>query len=288
MKKRLAFAISVATLSAANMALADQGNVLAGRMGLSGGTAIMNTNQDESGRPMTYEGNAATSIPLSDSLSVQLNLDGAMFAEQVQGDEYRPMSRVMMSSHLSYRRADSWLAGVFAGVGRGSSGDQSTDASGIGKVGGVEAMSFLGNATLYAQVYYANFKVDDTEEEVEGIFGSLAGRYFLADDTMVELGLGMGSSARYIDGDDRGDFTSLSLKAKHRIAKNSPLYATLQYRTAKFDATSEGDIGYEQSVLIGIEILMGAGSLKHNDRRGATLDTPILPAQAAAWIPELD
>jgi len=42
------------------------------------------------------------------------------------------------------------------------------------------------------------------------------------------------------------------------------------------------------TVYFGISFLLGADSLKRNDRYGATLNQPMLPVRAAAWAEALD
>jgi hypothetical protein len=60
------------------------------------------------------------------------------------------------------------------------------------------------------------------------------------------------------------------------------------YRGGDYDATTEEDDGEEHVGLIGLSFLFGADSLKHNDRYGATLDLPMLPARASPWAEGLD
>ena len=62
-----------------------------------------------------------------------------------------------------------------------------------------------------------------------------------------------------------------------------PVYATAAYRGGYYDATTQGDNGDEHMFMAGVNILFGPSTLKDNDRLGAALDLPRLPARAAPW-----
>jgi hypothetical protein len=288
MKKALAAGVALASVALSGGSFAESASDFSGRFGFETGVArLADTDSDGSSRPFIFEGDGALNIPVGDSYSVQLTVDTSSNGRYYSDDG--PQGRSQFGVHFNRRNPDSGLLGVFAAAGRGFSAEQDSERANMGSVAGIEAQKYWSSLTLYAQAYYADFRIDDSDiEKVQGIFGSLEGRYFISDETMLSLGLAMGSSEKYIDGDDRGDFTGASLKVKHRISKNNPLYLTGQYRAGKFDATSEGDIAYESTFMIGVQALFGAGTLKQNDRRGATLDVPVLAAQAASWLEQLD
>ncbi|MFN3714357.1 MAG: hypothetical protein ACK4SX_11930 [Alcanivoracaceae bacterium] len=288
MKKYCALVAAMAAATVSPLVMADSASIDAQRIGLFGGVANMNSNEEGSDYPNTFEGNAVANIPVGQSYSVQLGADVAIYGEQDRGDDYGPQSRVTFTTHFSRRNAETGLVGGFVGLGRGV-GYGWPEYTDLGKLAGLEAQRYMGNVTLYGQAYYSDFVLYDsgsTRQQVRGFLGSAAARYFPAEDTMLELGIGLGSSRHYNES-DRGDFSSASFKAKQRVSKANPVYASLTLRTAKIDNTTRDSIGYESSVLVGVEVLFGATSLKDNDRRGATLDTPILATQAAAWNEEL-
>ncbi len=154
---------------------------------------------------------------------------------------------------------------------------------------GGEVQAYLDDFTLYGQGGYADFQVDDSPEGfVEGWFVRGVGRWFITPDMMVEAEVSYGETDTFIDGNDAGEFWNWGVKGKMRISSSMPIYGVLAYRGGDYDATTEGDDGDEHVVLVGVSILFGPTTLKQNDRRGATLDMPLLPGRAAAWTEGLD
>ena len=174
----------------------------------------------------------------------------------------------------------------------GTSLDSASGGNGLGFLGGVEAQGYLGNFTLYGQVGYADFQVDDDspngEGFTEGWFASGEARYFINDDFMLYANVAYGETGSYEDGDDDGEIWNWGAGGKILLASSMPIYGTLDDRGGYYDSTTEGDTGEEHAVLVGLSFLFGAPSLMENDRRGATLSTPMLPARAAAWTEALD
>ena len=70
--------------------------------------------------------------------------------------------------------------------------------------------------------------------------------------------------------------------------RSYPVYGTLGYRGANYDATTENDHATEHVFKAGIKILFGANTLKQNDRYGATLDLPMLPVRANGLTENID
>jgi hypothetical protein len=109
---------------------------------------------------------------------------------------------------------------------------------------------------------------------------------------MIEAEYSYGHTDCFIDGDcspseDAGEFHNWGVLAKMRL-HNWPLYGTLAYRGGRYTATEDPDTGTEHVVMVGLSALFGATSLRHNDRYGATLSLPMLPARGAAWAEPLD
>ena len=70
--------------------------------------------------------------------------------------------------------------------------------------------------------------------------------------------------------------------------RSYPIYGTLAYRGAYYDATTENDHATEHVFKAGIKVLFGAATLQQNDRYGATLDLPMLPVRANSLTENLD
>ena len=68
-----------------------------------------------------------------------------------------------------------------------------------------------------------------------------------------------------------------------------PIYGTADYRGGYYDSYQSGPNAVEEhAFLVGLAFAFGAPSLMENDRRGATLSTPMLSARAAAWTEAID
>lgn len=289
MSKKLAIAVSALALGISSVAMAESENLMAGRIGFEVGNSHMSDNDtDRSQNVMVLEGSGAVNIPMGDSFSLQMDMEMGSNDRYYTSDG--PLGRQMYTLHASARNSESGLIGAFGGVGRGISGDEDqANLAKFGSFGGLEAQKYMGNLTLYAQAYYSDFRVDSGEpEQVRGVIGEVAARYFLEAGTMVELVAGYGESERYIDGDDRAEMKLMGAKVKHPMSEKNPVYLTAQWRKMQVNPTSEGDNSDDNAVMIGVEFVFGAESLKQNDRSGATLRTPVVAPMAASWLEKLD
>jgi hypothetical protein len=65
------------------------------------------------------------------------------------------------------------------------------------------------------------------------------------------------------------------------------LYGFIKYKHSEYIANTE-DKGKEKTFMVGVTWLFGAPSLYAQDRRGATLTSPMLPGRASGWAQALD
>lgn len=243
------------------------------------------------GTELTFAGQGAVSIPFGDMFSAQLDVQTEFYDHA--GDEDNAQSASMIGGHLSLRDPGMGLIGLFAGAGLGTNEDSSGGGKGLGFLGGVEAQAYLGNFTLYGQVGYADFVVDDSSPDDEGFtdgwFAAAEARYFIHEDFMIHANVAYGETESYTDGEDAGEIWNWGAGAKLRLSDSMPIYGTLDYRGGIYtDAENNTEEVTEHAVLVGLAFAFGAPSLMENDRRGATLSTPMLPARAAAYTEAVD
>jgi hypothetical protein len=231
-----------------------------------------------------FFGAGHVNIPLASVLSMQLDVQSEMYADS---EDDAPMGGHMVGGHLSLRDPDLGLVGAF-GAGGVPSGENIHNME-LGFLVGGEWQLYLGDFTIYSQAGWGSFEVDnDKEGFVKGWFINGSGRYFVTDDIMIEAGAAYGRTDNYVDGFDDGKIWNWHAKGKMRVIDKWPIYVTTAYMGGNYNSTSEGDVGKEHAVFVGISFLLGADSLKHNDRYGATLNQPMLPVRAAAWAEALD
>jgi hypothetical protein len=298
----LSSAVAAVALMIASQACAEapasapsQSLLLSGSADIQGGWRHLKEDDDDvSDSHGTYGGSARLNVPFStffrsritDMMSVQL--DGQTEAYNESTGEGTPSSNTAYGAHLSIRDPQYWLLGIFAS--RNSPHPVQPTAKGHW-VEGIEGQAYWNDFTLYGQYGHANIR-SETYDAIEGFsagwFWRGAARYFIQDNTMVQADLSWGRTSKYIDSDDDGRIWNWSLSGASHLPVNMPLYSTLEYRGGKYDSTTEGDIGRDHAFLAGLSFRFGANSLKENDRRGATLDLPMLPTRAASWAESLD
>lgn len=279
------------------------GLIFAGTLGIAAGAqyAAETGDTDEfdsdvdiaEGTVFMIAGSGTVSIPLGEILSLQL--DGSHeFYNRNDEEQDDANGAGVFGGHLSLRDPDMGLLGILGGVGQGTSID-SANGGELGFFLGGEAQVYFGALTLYGQVGYADFKVDDTGDNgegfVEGWFAGGEGRYFVSEDLMVYGNVSYGKTDSYLDGEDPGDAWNWGAGGKMKVSNSMPIYVTADYRGGRFyaDDTPEApDAIGEHTFLAGMSFLFGATTLYDNDRRGATLSSPMLPARASAWTEALD
>jgi hypothetical protein len=244
----------------------------------------------DEGTDLTIAGYGMVSIPLGEAFSAQLDGQGELYDRASQNED-DPQGAYMLGGHLSLRDPGMGLIGIFVGAGMGQNDDAEDDGDGIGYIAGVEGQLYLDQFTFYAQGGWGDIIVDDNPEEGfnSGWFVRGVARYFFTDDFLLQAEVSYGEVGQYIDGDDDGEFWNWGAQAKMRLSESMPIYGTLEYRGGNYwTADQDGDEAEEHVGLIGLSFAFGVDNLFENDRRGATLDTPMLPARAAAWTETLD
>jgi hypothetical protein len=113
------------------------------------------------------------------------------------------------------------------------------------------------------------------------------GRYFLSEDTLIQGEVAYGETGDFEDG-DKGEFWNWGVKGKMRLSDSMPIYGTAEYRGSDLENSDDDEEVTEHAFLVGLGFAFGATSLWENDRRGVTLDTPMLPARAAAYHEAFD
>jgi len=249
----------------------------------------LDSTDEASGHTFEFTSTSAYNIPIWNSFSIQL--DGASEYYTGLNGHADVNSNSAVGLHLSYRNPNRGLVGIFGGYAwsklKSGHGDDSYQMAMIG----AEAQAYLGNLTLYGQVGYGNNTKGAVGEGFnEGWFVRGVGRYFFTANTKLEAELSYAEADRYIDGNDKGKFTGWAVSLDHKLfdVRSYPVYGTLGYRGAYYDATTENDHATEHVFKAGIKVLLGANTLQQNDRSGATLDLPMLPVRANSLAENID
>ena len=283
---------------AADVAPPDDSLLFAALFGISAGIQDASGSKDDeddnevdvdAGSNFTLAGHGHVSIPLGDTFSAQL--DGqSEFYDRANNNEDEAQGAHMLGGHLSFRDPGMGLIGIFGGAGMGYNDDGDDDGDGIGFLAGIEGQLYLDQFTLYAQVGWADINVDSEDEGfTDAWFARGVARYFFSEDFLLQAEVSYGENSHFVDGDDDSEIWNWGALGKMRLSESMPIYGTLEYRGGDYwTEDQEGDSVEEHAVLIGLDFVFGATTLWENDRRGATLDTPMLPARAAAWTEALD
>lgn len=198
-------------------------------------------------------------------LTDRWNIQGDLFGESLRTDGGN-LDQLGAGAHVYWRDPNSFAAGVFGSVTSIASGGNVREF-----IVGPEAQAYLGNLTLYGQLYYGQigaeggFGGDDID-----IWGARGvARYFLNDNFKVEGEVGY----RTLDfgGGDLDQWT-LAAQADYRF-DSTPFSVFGRYQFDNYSADGEGDIDTHK-ILVGFRGTFGADTLKAEDRFGATMDLP--------------
>ena len=256
------------------------------------GTRDISSTDEGSGRDLIkLSAVSAYNIPIWRSVSAQLDMASEYYYRM---NDHTDAQVIQCSRHaFELSRSKSRAVGIVSGAyawsdvktGHGNSGNY--DMAMLG----AEAQLYLGNWTLYGQAGWGNnTKGDPGEGFNSGWFVRGVARYFFRPDTKLEAEVSYAEASPYIDGDDKGKFTAWGVSLDHKLFdfRSYPIYGTLAYRGAYYDATTENDHATEHVFKAGIKVLFGAATLQQNDRYGATLDLPMLPVRANSLTENLD
>ena len=222
-----------------------------------------------------------------DAWSAQVDFTGEW--AQVNSEDYDLYDSMQgIGGHVTYNFGGAGTLGAFAGWGTGRPTDEEAWS---GAWYGLEGQYFCDDLTFYGQA--AILDISDHGGEGEGfddnayLFRGVV-RYFVTDDTKLELELARVEGDGVIDtDDDDGEATEWGVSAQTRIAE-MPLYASIAYRGGNYDATTEDDDAQVHMLTFGLSYMFGTPSLKANDRDGTSLDTPTTPLRSAGIFSELD
>jgi hypothetical protein len=256
---------------------------------LSLGNRDLDSTDEGTGQTVELNSTGAYNIPFWNSFSAQISSAGEYYFQLNDHADTKRNNAVGL--HLSYRIPSKGLIGIFgAHAWSKLKSGHDVDKYEMAMVG-AEAQAYLGNLTLYGQAGYGNnTKGDPGEGFNEGWFVRGVARYFLRPDTKLEAEFSYAEADPYIDGNDKGEFTGWGASLDHKLfdVRSYPVYATLGYRGAYYDATTENDHATEHVFKAGIKVMFGASTLQQNDRYGATLDLPMLPVRANSLAENID
>jgi len=132
---------------------------------------------------------------------------------------------------------------------------------------GPEAQMYVGNVTLYGQVYYGQLRATGESEHFDTWGGRGVVRYFAQDNLRFDGELGF---SRFSFGGEHLDTVTAALQAMYRFS-GTPVSLFGRYQ---LDHVSEG--GFDVNVhkyVIGLRASFGSDTLLDEDRNGATMDT---------------
>lgn len=261
----------------------DDSLLLTGSVGADIGVRhIQNSDDGDSGSYLAYGANGKFSFPVWRGFSLQLDAD----YEKYNVPEYNVEMQKSVTLHASYRNPDQYLVGMFGGYAKGKADNEDAVS---GDFYGIEAQYHLNRVTLYGQIATAEVdNYDDSDNIFEGKYYTVAARYFPSDDVMLQIAYELGESPDDFEDDgDRGRITSFSASGEMKLLEALPIYGAVTLAVNDIQANDEDD-GDETVLMFGVKYYFGAQSLFANNRRGATLDSSLLPSRAAAWASTLD
>jgi len=277
----LVAAALVLTASAAS-ANDDELPLFSGLIGIDFGlerqdTGVPGTHSDTA---FAYGGDGRVSVPIHES---RWTLQGDLSTFQTeQGQSNATTGASTVGLHLSYRTPQ-FLVGGFGAFAKTEQNGNSN--GGEGSIVGLEGQAYVGDLlTLYGQVGWADHS-SDVSGFRDGWFANLEKRWFFGPDCGLTTGFGYAATGNARFGGNDLEVWSWEARAFTRISKRLPIYATLGYEGAQYDLDNpNADEGESHRVAAGFQFLFGAdGTALENDRRGATLSTPIETTLAAGW-----
>ncbi len=228
-------------------------------------------------------GSGRLSVPLGSAFSIQGDLNGENYFTSEDDDD--PELAYAAGLHLSLRNPEIGLVGLFGAAGEGDVSDSNNPDTGI--LGGIEAQFYLSDLTLYAQAGLADVEIDSQEGFLDGWFVRGVARYFIDPDFQLSGEVAYGEADEFTDDGNPGQGVNWEISARHRLME-LPIYGLIAYRGGHYSDDDGGKEAEDHAVSVGFEMAFGADTLQDNDRRGATLDIPMLPFRASAYGETLD
>lgn len=259
---------------------------ISGTVGIYGSySSLDNDDNDVEENPWSIGGDARVDIPLSDTVSVQIDQYGeGMLSQQTTSEDYT--GGYLAGLHLNTRSPNRYLFGVFGGGGQ--LGYASTDDDSYTHwLVGVEGQYYHGNTTFYGQVGYADSESNNpTSEEAMSNAYFLRGvvrHYMNGGNTKLEGELGwmsgendtgLGQTA------DDVDMIAWGIEIEHvmRSWGNEgflSFFARYQGQDYDEDITGGGsDQGNAHTVKVGIRMDLNQLNPFTRERTGAAVDLP--------------
>lgn len=234
-------------------------------------------------------GFSAVNIPVSDGMSVQLDLRGAtIFAHETEGeddeaDDDMLTGNLLTAMHLSGRNED-MLFGAFGGIGRVSFHDEE---SATYMLGGAELQAYFGSTTIYLQGGYLTS--DQSEENADdtlrnAYFVRAVARLYASDTSRLSTEVAYASGETDAFPGEYVDATVLAWGVRFdQQLSDTPASAFLAYSGANYQGGCSSNADwYDHRVMIGLSFAFGGNTIMANDRQGAALDTPDVGSWVAA------
>lgn len=259
------------------------------RLGAEAGRqTVASTDDPDNGDYSLYGLSAAALYNITDRLYVQAS---AQFEEYTIKGWQAPDRTIMTGLHVGLRNPQRGLVGMFVASVEANIDDAPTGYGDSGTIGGLEGQYYMDDYTFYGQVGTGYVRVDgppSPEGFVDGTFWRIGGRFFPNDNFMIDLSYTGASTCCYIDGNDPGDWDSISVRAYMKLAKF--LYGFLSFRNSTFYAIDEEDRADDRAFMVGFDVRFGKGaaSLREFDRTGASLDLPMTIARGVSYTEALD
>jgi len=170
--------------------------------------------------------------------------------------------------HGYYRDPSAYALGGFASVtGYGGDGIGSLDFYNFSV--GPEAQVYMGNVTLYGQVYYNQLRASGLSDHLDTWGGRAVVRYFAQDNLRFDGELGYSTTS--LGPFDTNTFTG-ALQAMYRFS-GTPFSVFGRYQ---FDRVSVSGVDFSENIhkyVVGVRASFGSDTLIDEDRNGATMDT---------------
>lgn len=276
--------LAAALVAAAPLAMAADQQTGGFDMYLSGGVGYSQFSEDELD-DMNAELRA--SVAYTDKSGIGFQLDN-VYSRQYLGDVFDYASTYDIAGHLYYRNSG-WQAGAFyqhRSFDYESGIDPSVDASLDASVDnqhfyGIEGQGFFGNLTVGGQLGqhkmgFASGTIEDT-----GTFAGLHARYFMNDNWRLD------ANYLYDKVDIEGiDFevNQFGIGTEYRL-NSSPLSMFAKYSRTNSEVETPGgsnDID-EDRIMVGVKLNFGKGTLRQQDRDGASLNP--VPGHGLSALP---
>lgn len=246
------------------------------------GAAITTYNQSDDsakGTPAGVYVNASANVPLTAALDLNITAKGEFLdGNGSDFDTTAPGQVGIVGAALNYK-VGAATVGAFGAVGKTDSFDNR-----LGYVVGGQAAFDLGTFKPFAQVGYADVRVDGTDSGFSGLI-TRGGVEFAASDALAfTLDGGYGHANKdFEDVGDAGTYWNLGGKVAYRLTK--AIVATASYEYRDFQANTE-DRGYEHAFRLGIAIPLGGSQTARDTFNNLSAQT--LPFRAASYGEVLD